>query len=109
MPTEFLALVEDGTRFYTRKGADISFEAAKAWIWEDDGPSTHASIIHVAELMDPSRESFLAGPDATWLRPLLERLLAGEDPAQLRSTAIAEYHARHGEPPVVHDYDYPLT
>lgn len=109
MSTEFLALVEHGTRFYTRKGVLISFEAAKAWIWEDDGPSTHASIIDVAELMDPSRGAFLAGPDETWLRPLLARLLVGEDPARLRSTAIVEYRARHGEPPAALVYDHPLT
>lgn len=94
---EFLELVEHGERFYSRKGVDISFVERRAAIWGDDGPTTHAAMLTIRELRE--RPQFLDHPSAAWVVPLLDRLDAGGSPEALTREAIAEYTARHGEPP----------
>lgn len=98
---EFLSLIEHGEYFYTRKGIDISFDLGRAGVWEDDGPSTHATVIPVEDLDDPAWSKHMDDPDARWLRPLLARLRQGEDPERLRREAIQDYTAAHGTAPAV--------
>lgn len=95
---EFLALVEHGERLTTRKGVDISFVERRAGVWEDDGPSTHATVVSLHELRT-SWARILDHPSADWVVALLDRLDAGADPAVLTREAVATYTARHGSAP----------
>jgi hypothetical protein len=95
---EFLALIEHGRRFFTRKGVEFAFGERLAGVWEDDGPSSHAAVVSLEDL-EREFPKHLDGPDAGWVRGLVFRALAGDDPARLREEAIAEYTSRHGRAP----------
>lgn len=47
----FLRLAVSGERFFTRRGVDVAFAERKAWVWADDGLSSHAAIVDVAHLL----------------------------------------------------------
>lgn len=100
MAKEYVRLAVHGERFYTRRGVDVCFADRTAWVWADDGPSQHASIVGLDHLL-AHYDSYIDGPDAERLRPLLERLAAGADPAEIRRLAFADYRARHGADPEV--------
>jgi hypothetical protein len=95
---EFLALVEFGERFSTRRGVDVSFPAGVAGIWEDDGPSAHGALVPLGELRI-AHAAFLADDSASWLVPFLDEWEAGADAEDVRDRAAAAYEARHGRPP----------
>lgn len=95
---EFLALVEFGERFYTRKGVQVSFADRRAAVWVEDGPSTHAAVVSLAELRDQFAQH-LDDPSCEWLLPILDALAAGGDADLLRSQAIAGYRERYGAEP----------
>jgi hypothetical protein len=42
---EVLAIAENGQRFPTHTGVDISFVGRHAGVRQDDGPSTHAPVV----------------------------------------------------------------
>lgn len=104
MTHQYVQLAVHGERFYTRRGIDVCFENQTAWAWVDDGPSCHGGLFTVRHLLD-HYDTYIDGPDAERLRPLLERLAAGADPAEIRRLALNDYTTRHGVAPEAYAYE----
>lgn len=90
---EFLALLLYGKR-WQRKGIQVAFSERIAAVWEEDGPSSHASVVSLDSLL-VNFSKHLDGPDATWMRPIINRLRVGDDPDELRKEAVAAYRKAH--------------
>jgi hypothetical protein len=82
---------------FSRRGVDVSASPPEVWLWTEDGPSTHgARIESVAELDEARWDAHFRAAEAEWLRPLLRRLLSGED---VSADILDQYTERHGGPP----------
>ncbi|NLA66359.1 MAG: hypothetical protein GX862_10695 [Leucobacter sp.] len=95
----FLALHLHGQRL-ARKAVEVAFAERLIAVWQDDGPTSHAAIVSIDRFFEVF-SSFLVEPDEVWLRPLLLRLQAGDEPIALQTAAIAAYRMTHGVEPEV--------